>query len=161
MAASDDTQAITNERLGFTLFVSICTHVVLILGVGFGIYEQFRPQPGLEITLARFRSEQKPEQADFLAQENQEGSGNLEQAAAPSTPVPAPFDDNRIQDVSPFMQPPARPRLQELPEQSLLSTQSHSDRSVSRQEQEENTLSQEDPHTEELSEAEMTEALAS
>ena len=93
-----------NERFGFTMFVSICLHVVLILGVGFGILEQASSSTSLEITLAQYRSQEAPEDPDFLAQENQQGSGSQEDKAAPSTPVQSRFNDETIQDVSPFVE---------------------------------------------------------
>lgn len=68
-----------NERFGFTMFVSICLHVVLILGVGFGIYEKAKSSSSVEITLAQYRSNETPQEADFLAQENQLGSGSQEE----------------------------------------------------------------------------------
>jgi len=103
-AVIPDNSNMANERFGFTLFVSIALHVVLILGVGFGILEQASSSTSLEITLAHYRSQDAPDEADFLAQENQQGSGSLEDKAAPSTPVESRFSDDRIQDVSPFME---------------------------------------------------------
>ena len=103
-AVIPDNSHMANERFGFTLFVSIALHVVLILGVGFGILEQASSSTSLEITLAHYRSQDAPQEADFLAQENQQGSGSLEDKAAPSTPVESRFSDDRIQDVSPFME---------------------------------------------------------
>lgn len=103
-AVTTEATSLSSERFGFTLFVSICLHVVLILGVGFGIYEQISNNTSMEVTLAQYRSEEAPEEADFLAQENQQGSGSLEDKAAPSTPVESRFSDDVIQDVSPFVE---------------------------------------------------------
>jgi periplasmic protein TonB len=106
-AAVTETTSLSGERFGFTMFVSICIHGVIILGVGFGIYEQANSSSSLEITLAQYRSQEAPEDADFLAQENQQGSGSQEEKAAPSTPVESRFNDDVIQDVSPFVEPSA------------------------------------------------------
>lgn len=103
---------LTGERFGFTLFVSICVHVMLILGVGFSYLEKIEAKPSLEVTLAQYRSIDAPEEADFLAQQNQDGGGNLDEKAAPSTPIQSRFNDDQIQDVSPFQQNQATP-LQE------------------------------------------------
>ena len=105
--AATEATSLSGERFGFTMFVSICLHGVIILGVGFGIYEQANSSSSLEITLAQYRSPKAPEDADFLAQENQQGSGSQEEKAAPSTPIESPFNDNEIQDVSPFVEPNA------------------------------------------------------
>jgi len=106
--------SMANERFGFTMFVSIALHVVLILGVGFGILEQASSSTSLEITLAQYRSQEAPEDADFLAQENQQGSGSQEEKAAPSTPVQSRFNDDTIQEVSPFVETTeVEPQVQE------------------------------------------------
>ena len=99
-AVATDPSSLSGERFGFTLFVSICLHVVLILGVGFTVLEQVNSS-SLEITLAQYRSDEAPEDADFLAQENQQGSGSQEEKAAPSTPVQSRFNDEVIQEVTP------------------------------------------------------------
>ena len=106
MVTSVTTKAtsMANERFGFTMFVSICLHVVLILGVGFGIYEKANSSSSMEITLAQYRSNETPQEADFLAQENQLGSGSQEEKASPSTPVQSRFSDVLIHDVAEFDQ---------------------------------------------------------
>lgn len=110
-AVTTEATSLANERFGFTMFVSICLHVVLILGVGFGIYEQANSSSSMEITLSQYSSLEAPEEADFLAQDNQLGSGSQEEKAAPSTPVQSRFNDDVIQDVSPFVeQSPAEPQ---------------------------------------------------
>ncbi|MDO6805014.1 hypothetical protein Q4595_21360, partial [Wenyingzhuangia sp. 1_MG-2023] len=54
----------------------------------------------LEVTLASYRSDKAPEEADFLAQENQEGSGTEEEARMLTTDVEAPFQSNDITPAS-------------------------------------------------------------
>lgn len=98
----EDTLGLTQERFGFTLFMSICVHAVLILGVGFTVASQQR-STSLDITLATFQSERAPDQADFLAQANQEGSGTEADATAPATDTEARFSDEVIRDVSDFL----------------------------------------------------------
>ncbi|MCY1350798.1 hypothetical protein D9M69_370400 [compost metagenome] len=94
------------DRLGFTLFVAAALHLALILGIGFGLPEATQISKTLEITLSTFKSEKPPEKADFLAQDNQQGSGSLEHKAAPKTTEQAPFQDTEIRKVT----PPAAPR---------------------------------------------------
>ncbi len=102
MANPDDD--LSRERFGFTIFLSICAHAIIILGVGFSYLEELNSEPALEITMAQYRSEFAPDDADFLAQENQIGSGVLDSKAAPSTPFESDFNDNRIQEVTPLPQ---------------------------------------------------------
>ncbi|MGA0805660.1 MAG: energy transducer TonB [Pseudohongiellaceae bacterium] len=99
----EDTLGLTQERFGFTLFMSICVHAVLILGVGFTIATQPRVSESLDITLATFQSEEAPDDADFLAQANQQGSGSEAEALAPATDTQARFSDTVIHDVSDFL----------------------------------------------------------
>ena len=86
------------ERFRFTVFVSLAFHAILILGVGFSYSGAEVGIPPLEITLAQYRSKLVPEVADFLAQENQEGSGELEEAAAPTTPYDSSFNADDIHE---------------------------------------------------------------
>lgn len=104
MATSDED--LTRERFGFTVFLSACVHAIIILGVGFTYLEEINSEPALEITMAQYRSEFAPDEADFLAQENQIGSGTLDSAAAPSTPFKSDFNDDVIQEVVPIPQAP-------------------------------------------------------
>ena len=65
-----------SDRLSFTLFLGLVFHVAIILGVSFTLSER-RPAPQLlEITLAQYKTDVAPKEADFLAQANQEGSGS-------------------------------------------------------------------------------------
>ena len=104
MATSDE--ALSRERFGFTVFLSACVHAIIILGVGFTYLEELNSEPALEITMAQYRSEFAPDEADFLAQEKQIGSGTLDSPAAPSTPFKSDFNDEVIQEVVPIPQAP-------------------------------------------------------
>ncbi len=103
MAANEnETESeISKERFGFTIFLSACVHAIIILGIGFTYLEEINSEPALEITMAQYRSEFAPEDADFLAQENQIGSGVLDESAAPSTPFLSDFHADTIQEVQP------------------------------------------------------------
>ncbi len=89
------------DRLGFTLLIAALIHVAIILGVGFTYVKPEQISQTLEITLATFKSETKPKQADFLAQDNQQGSGTLDKAEIPKTTELAPFQDTKINKVTP------------------------------------------------------------
>lgn len=94
--------SLANERFGFTLFMSLCLHAVLILGVGFSFFEQMNQSTSLDVTLAQYESALAPEDADFLAQANQEGSGSLDELARTSTPFESRFNADQIQEVAPL-----------------------------------------------------------
>jgi len=92
------------DRLGFTLFLAALVHLALILGLGFTFAKPEEIRRTMEITLSTFKSEKAPEKADYLAQDNQQGSGTLNKKAVPKTTEVAPFQDSKINKVTP---PPA------------------------------------------------------
>ena len=108
------------DRLGFTLFLAALIHLALLLGVGFATVEPKQISQTLEITLATFKSETKPAKADFLAQENQQGSGTLEKKAIPKTTEIAPFQDNKVQKVTP--PPAAKPEVRQTTPKAAVTT---------------------------------------
>ncbi|GAB6388540.1 energy transducer TonB [Stutzerimonas marianensis] len=98
------------DRLGFTLFLAAVLHAALILGLGFSLADPTQVSKSLEITISTFKSEEKPKEADFLAQDNQQGSGTLEHKATPKTDEQAPFQDTQIRKVTPAASPPPSTR---------------------------------------------------
>ena len=108
------------DRLGFTLFLAALVHLALILGLGFTFAEPKTISKTLEITLATFKSETAPKKADFLAQENQQGSGTLDKKAIPKTTEVAPFQANEVKKVTP--PPPAKPREVEAAPKAAVTT---------------------------------------
>lgn len=97
---------LSRERFGFTVFLSVCAHAIIILGIGFTYLEEISSEGAMEITMAQYRSEFAPDDADFLAQENQIGSGSLDEKAAPSSPFESDFYDELIQEVRPVPEAP-------------------------------------------------------
>ncbi|MCU1741329.1 MULTISPECIES: energy transducer TonB [Pseudomonas] len=108
------------DRLGFTLFLAALIHLALLLGVGFSFVEPKQISKTLEITLSTFKSVKPPEKADFLAQDNQQGSGTLDKKAIPKTTEVAPFQDNSINEVTP--PPPARQEVTEAAPKAVVAT---------------------------------------
>ncbi|NWB99329.1 energy transducer TonB [Pseudomonas gingeri] len=108
------------DRLGFTLFLAALIHLALLLGVGFSFVEPKQISKTLEITLSTFKSVKPPEKADFLAQDNQQGSGTLDKKAIPKTTEVAPFQDNSINQVTP--PPPAKQEVTEAAPKAVVTT---------------------------------------
>lgn len=89
MALRAETGVSAADRLGFTIFVALAIHVLIVL-TDF-IQEDPVPAPfTMEITLAQYDDEKAPEKADFLAETNQLGSGEQEEKVKPSSPMPIP-----------------------------------------------------------------------
>lgn len=78
------------DRFGLTMFASLLFHMVVILGVTFAVpkLQEIKGLPTLEITLVQTATDQAPDQADFLAQANQDGGGNSEENEKSSNPLP-------------------------------------------------------------------------
>lgn len=108
------------DRLGFTLFLAALIHLALILGLGFTFVEPKQISRTLEITLATFKSETPPKKADFIAQDNQQGSGTLDKKAIPKTTEIAPFQDNQVKKTSP--PPAAKPQVKETAPKAAVAT---------------------------------------
>lgn len=93
-----DTTVTSNDRLLFALFVALMLHAMVVLGITF----EAEPAPTfastMEVTLAGYKQDKAPEKADFLAQENQQGSGTQEEAVLQTTDVEAVFHANRINE---------------------------------------------------------------
>lgn len=62
--------------MGLALVLSVATHAILVFGIGFKMLHTPEPAPTLEVTIAQHRSEKAPENADFIAQVHQLGSGD-------------------------------------------------------------------------------------
>jgi len=80
------------DRLGLTVFVAIAFHAIVILGISFD-FDDLLPEKSMqtmEITLVHTHSKEAPEEADYLAQANQKGGGNVEERVRPSSPFSNP-----------------------------------------------------------------------
>ena len=126
------------DRLGFTLFVATLLHLALILGVSFTLAEPGQLSKTLEITLSTFKSDKAPKEADFLAQNNQEGSGTLEHKAAPKTTEQAPFQDSKVNKVTPATAPqPTQRKEAAVAKTSLTTTKQQQQKAATKQKEEE------------------------
>lgn len=109
------------DRLGFTLFLAAILHALVILGITFDLPDPRELARSLEITLATQPSDETPEDADYLAQFDQLGSGTLDEKATPSTPEEQPiFQDDQIQPVMPVEE--AAPEPSPSTEQEVVTT---------------------------------------
>lgn len=79
-----------DNLLFYTLLVAVALHGLLIFGLHFELPQASREEPvrSLEITVVRPQPAEPPEEAQFIAEANRQGGGNVEEAARP-TVVPA------------------------------------------------------------------------
>lgn len=116
----------SGERLSFMLMFAIMLHAVLILAMNFTLPENKNESHTMEITLARFDDIEAPDQADYIAQANQQGSGEALDKHEPSTRERAIFESESVQpqsaqaaqalNQSTLAQPPEPSANQQLPE---------------------------------------------
>lgn len=81
-----------SDRMSLTLFFALAIHAILILGISFDLMDSSNDDiTTMEITLVHQRSTEEPEEADYLAQENQLGGGNQQSKSRPSSPFSNPL----------------------------------------------------------------------
>lgn len=89
------------DRLSFTLFLAIALHALLVFGLAFDLGKNDQPAPTLDVTLVHHSSSEEPDEADYLAQSNQIGSGTLDERQLLRTTEEAEFEDNSIRQTQP------------------------------------------------------------
>lgn len=82
------------ERFGFIICFAAALHAAVILGITFSVGDIDVKLPSLEVTLAQYQSKNAPDNADYIAQYDQQGSGTLEEKAELSSRVESAFHDN-------------------------------------------------------------------
>ncbi|BAP12964.1 MAG: energy transducer TonB [Alcanivorax borkumensis] len=96
---SNPASATASDRLTFTAFLALAFHGILIFGVSFAPELQRAAPHTLEVTLAQHHSDSEPEEADFIAQSNQHGSGDQADKRELTTTEQADFADSQLEKV--------------------------------------------------------------
>ena len=137
------------DRLGATLALSAILFGVLILGVGFALDPPAPVAPTLDVILTETRSDTPPEDADFIAQANNQGGGDSDRAERPReeqlAPVPKP-DEGLAPEPLLAQAPPPEPE----PVPRLLSTTGPSDQVLPQPEDQRETETEPLPTGQEL-----------
>lgn len=89
------------DRLTFSIFLAVAVHAAVILGVTFTHVQSRSTSQTMEVTLAQHETENEPENADFLAQANQRGSGTLDEKALTTSPNESEFQDTVARETAP------------------------------------------------------------
>jgi len=92
------------QRISITFGMAIGLHLFVLLGIGFAV--DFKPLTSpletLDVVLVNWRSEAPPDEADFLAQADQQGGGDSEEVDRPSQEntgaAPGPADGENAMD---------------------------------------------------------------
>jgi protein TonB len=101
----------SSDRLSFTLFIALLLHALVVFGVTFKASDVGKNlSKTIEVTLASYKSDKSPQKADFLAQENQEGSGTLDEERMLTTDQETIFQSNSINETSLHEQQASAPK---------------------------------------------------
>lgn len=109
------------DKFSIALFIAISLHVLMVMIIGFD-FKLPSPKPKtLEVTLVQHTTK-APDEADFIAQANQQASGTELRKQKLTTTENAQFLSDTIQEISPPVQPQLASQ-QPIDEPSLLATQ--------------------------------------
>lgn len=92
------------DRLSLTVFLAIAFHAIMILGVTFNLTPpENAALTTMEVTLVSNKSQEAPDDAEYLAQANQLGGGDRREKVRDSSPFsnPAPAAERGIAPNSP------------------------------------------------------------
>ena len=99
MATADED--LSRERFGFSIFLSVCFHAIVILGVSFTYLGKLNNNNALEVTFAQHHSILTPDDVRFVTRESQNGDRAIDEASVPSKPFKSDFNNNLIQKILP------------------------------------------------------------
>jgi protein TonB len=118
------------DRFSFTLFMALALHAIVVLGITFAPEPPRSSAQTMEITLSQSDDKTDPEEADFLAQTSQMGSGTEEEPVEMTSPQSAELSQQKIAEVQP--EPPSQVEPVRQQEQPVVQTEAESERQVSR-----------------------------
>lgn len=101
-AAEADLNYLSGDKFGFGIFVAAAAHAVIVFGVAFDWSGEPQPAPEIDVTIVTHQSDQEPEEADFIAQANQQASGTEERILAPTTDQISTFVGTDNGNFSPY-----------------------------------------------------------
>lgn len=104
----------TDDRLRKTFSAALAFHFILLIGVSFTLPSGSSPSGSMEVTLAHYKTDKAPDEADFLAQANQLGSGDQAQASQPTTDQLSPFEGRDQGQMPKLQQQRKEPQAQTL-----------------------------------------------
>jgi protein TonB len=114
-----------NDRFTLSVMLAMSLHAVVLIAVGFRIdFDALRnPAETLDVVLVNWRTEEAPEDAEFLAQASQKGGGESEQRSRPADEVSTVMP-SLSEGESPVHQELAVPKPAEMARQQITQLQS-------------------------------------
>ena len=154
-----------NYRLSYTVAIALAMHTVIIFWLAFNAESKAHIAPQMEVTLSYHQSDEAPEDANFTAQSNQQGSGEAEKNDELTTLYQSPFNDAAVNPVTPTTAidvQEIKTQDQPIAELRIITTTGHAERSLIQLQKiltDEKEVSEED--TEEKTLTELSQEIAS
>lgn len=104
-----------SDRFLIALILAGFVHGFIILGIAFDVPRPEQIKKSLSVTLVQAPTKEAPKKAEFLAQDNQIGSGNTQTKVAPKAPPPIPLGRTRVAEPEEEERPTPPPRPQPPP----------------------------------------------
>lgn len=119
-----------NYRLSYTIAIALAFHAVAILLIAFNAGSKTSTQSQMEVTLSYHNSDEKPDNADFIAASNQQGSGDSKKNTPLTTKYQSDLNDNSINPVASLLTPEIPQPQQNIVEPRIITTEGDSQRAL-------------------------------
>lgn len=119
-----------STALNFSTTFALIFHGLVIFGIGLAASPLVKQNQQLEVALSIAKSDYAPEDAEFIAETNQIGSGTLEETAELTTTEQAQFRDNKVKPSHEVFMPASAQPIEAIPELKPITTIGESEQSV-------------------------------
>jgi protein TonB len=100
-----------NNSLLIALFVAVIVHIALVLGINFTAVQPEKINKPIDITLVNMPAKKAPEKSDFLAQENQLGSGKETKKPEPPAQKLPSKENSRVKQIKKIAREKTKPKV--------------------------------------------------
>ncbi len=119
-----------STALNFSTTFALIVHGLIVFGIGIAASPLVKQNQQMEVSLSIAKSEQAPDEAEFIAETNQIGSGRLDKSAELTTTQEALFRDKKVKEAHEIFLPQASELEAIVPELKPLTTISESEQRV-------------------------------
>ena len=152
-----DPHAKATDRLGLTLFLATVIHGIIILGISFKddlFNDDFQSSP-LDVVLVHSWNEKAPDDANRIAQFNQQASGSTNEPDRPTNPLSSIIPSPSATGQAPTPQETAQQQVQLVQSEQFLHTNRKSPESVITQDKTEQQREVDQPRQREVMQRDM------
>jgi len=119
-----------NHPISYAIAIALVVHGFVLFYIAFVSVNSAANPSQMEVTISHSNSEEKPDEAEFIAQNNQLGSGDSEEQKELTTKYEALFADSKINDVQPLVMPEQMQSEQAIIEPRIVTTTGAAQRSI-------------------------------